>query len=135
MKKIRAITNWLADRSRTMEEALDIDGTKRFLESLDGGTRGTIVYSDGRFSGRILENISPRDMAKFLGERFAPRGTSGYLKISHEVYSGRSRDKHYLDLENGLFFGGNGAHGRPDKIANVRFFVEKEAPEMMRLGI
>jgi len=136
--KIREIANELAGRSRILREALDIDGTKRFLESLDGGTRGEIQYGTGLIRGFTHVNATPRYMVEFVGEKFNTKGID-YIDVRHEIYSGGPGpwEKHYLDLTAGTLVEVKACVVRRRLVreASIKFVLKKEAPEGLVLRV
>lgn len=122
---LREITNRLVGRRKSVDKSLSVNEAIDLLRSLNGPTRANIRYDGGAYF--TLSNVAPREMADFVRDKFSISGHH-YSNIKHQVYSGESGKKHYLELARGNIEGRFGAiyiKGRPFRIATIDFLVQE----------
>lgn len=123
----RDIANRVAGRRKSKDESLNLREATELLGRLNGSIKGNIKYIEG-FTGFAVGDVAPREMVDFVEKKFST-GSERYSEIQHQVYSGRSGDKHYLKMSLGYIdarFGAEEVRSRPYRRASIDFLVQKE---------
>jgi hypothetical protein len=124
---LRYIANRFAGRRKSTDKSLSVSEATKLLGRLNGSTKGNISYAVG-LTAFSLSGVAPRDMVNFVEDKFST-SKNYYSDIGHQVYSGESGNKHYLELAHGEIkgiFGATKVKGRPYRIATIDFLVQEE---------
>jgi hypothetical protein len=123
----RDIANRVAGRRKSKDESLNLREATELLGGLNSSIKGNISYHEG-FTEFAVGDVAPREMVDFVERKFST-DPEEYLEIQHQVYSGRSGDKHYLKMSLGYIdarFGAEEVRSKPYKKASIDFLVQKE---------
>jgi hypothetical protein len=104
---LRGLKNFLYSRPDFKEESLDFEGVKRFLGSMDHseGIEVGIVYYHPKHKLFGKEDINPSRALFWVSKTFAPLERfpfQSYFDCTHQTYSGKKSEKHYITLSRGV---------------------------------
>ncbi len=130
---LRRLGNLLKGRRTVKKEELDFSEVLELLRSV-GDIKGHIWSGARGYSTNFdRSDASLSDMVSYLKDKFEPFSLSGgpayYTNIRHEVYSGDTSERHYLELDHGEIkarFADEIIQGSSFRSASIDFLVEKE---------